>query len=111
MKRVAFGDAFGVGVAALGMVEHAHGDVFGDGLSENEEDFAVRHADWPGVERERIACNRQVHGDRVGKRAAYFLERAVEMGLIGRAAILLEGLFCDEDRRQFAFAELHGGKG
>src|SRR5436190_854803 len=81
------------------------------GFGQRVKDFQVEDRLSPGAERNGLLHLRQVEGDGVWQRLFHFSDRTEQRLFETGAAILLERFLSDHQREQFAFSNLHRGKG
>ena len=80
-------------------------------LGQSVEDLQVKDRLGARSERNRLLPVLKIEGNRVRQRRGHLLEGAHQRLLEVRSAILLQGLFRDQQGEQLALRDLHGGKG
>src|ERR1035437_2715929 len=81
-----------------------------DGLGERVENFQIENRLGARAEGNRLLNVGEVERNVVGQRLLHFFDRAQQRFLEARAAILLQGLFRDDEREDFALGDLHRWK-
>ena len=81
------------------------------GFGQGVEVLQVQDRLGAGAEGNGLLPVGQVERNGVGQGRGHFFEGAEERALEGGAAILLQGLFRDEQGEEFALGDLQGGKG
>ena len=78
------------------------------GLGQGVENFQIQNRLGAGAEGNGLLRVGEVERNGVGQRLLHFLEGAEQRFLEARAAILLQRLFRDDQREQFALGDLQG---